>query len=315
MANTQELNRRIKSVKSTRKITRAMQMVSASKMRKSQAATLGSRSYAHLAWGLLDSLYTFEHAELEEIAERELSLDEDEYEQLRQRLAKLILPSKNAKKICVIVISTNRGLVGSFNANLIPLLLDLEKIHGRENIDYITFGRKGSEVITRLKRSLTADFAKPDTLVSSEVIYPIVKSITEQFASGKYKQVSVVYNKFVSTISQKSELTQLLPLLRPVAEEHDPTQTVVEYQFEPSPIKVLEHLLPRIIESQLYQCLLESDASEHSARMVMMKNATDSAGDIIADLTLTYNQLRQGKITTELAEITAGKVSLEQRSS
>lgn len=311
MASTQEIFRRIKSVTSTRKVTRAMQMVSAAKMRKSQTATLNSRSYAELAWELIYSLYSFELGELTEIAAEE-NENEDPYIELRSKLAKLIVPNPKATKICVIVISTNRGLVGSFNANLFISLRKLEQAEGVENIEYIVLGKKAADIAARLRRNLVANYEKPDVTPSSEIAYPIARDVSNKFAAGEYKSVYVVFNRFISTLSQQVEVKQLLPFMVPdLAEKKDSAKVKIEYVFEPSPVKVLEHLLPRIFESQLYQTMLESNASEHSARMVMMKNATESAGDIISDLTLTFNQLRQNKITTELSEITAGKIALE----
>lgn len=311
MASTQELTRRIKSVKSTRKVTRAMQMVSAAKMRKSQAATIASRGYAELAWGMLHSLSIDSGNVSDEVAEGTLS--------------GLLAASPKATRVAVVVISTNRGLVGGFNVNLFNKLRSLEQEVGTQNIDYIVMGKKAAEITARLGRNLVADFSKPDALPNSGVIQPIVNMLTKGFAAGEYKSAYVVYNKFVSTLVCETRVQQLLPFVRPQVAVIAQTQAQdaagaqawitpharVEYEFEPSPELVLEHLLPRILESQMYQSVLESDAAEHSSRMIMMKNATESAGDIISDLTLTFNQLRQNKITTELSEITAGKIALE----
>lgn len=313
MASTQELTRRIKSVKSTRKVTRAMQMVSASKMRKSQAATLASRSYAELAWGMLHSLSIDSGSVSDEIAEGELS--------------SLLAANPQATRVAVVVISTNRGLVGGFNANLFAKLRSLEQEVGVDTIDYIVMGKKAAEITARLRRNLVADFSKPDTLPDSNIIQPIVRILAQGFTAGTYNSAYVVYNKFVSTLVSEPRVQQLLPFIRPHVAEAPQLQMQgvgtqagvgssvsnvrVEYEFEPTPESVLRHLLPRILESQMYQSVLESDAAEHSSRMIMMKNATESAGDIISDLTLTFNQLRQNKITTELSEITAGKIALE----
>lgn len=332
MASTQELTRRIKSVKSTRKVTRAMQMVSAAKMRKSQAATLASRSYAELAWGML----------------RSLSLDAQSVTGASSESAATSLLTANPKatRVAVVVISTNRGLVGGFNANLFIKLRALEQEVGAGNIDYIVMGKKAAEVTARTKKNLVADFSKPDALTNSAVIQPIVGVLTKGFTAGTYKTAYVVYNHFISTLTSETRIQQLLPLVSPPQEARSdsgarreglgevivdsrdekkspmtPTnspsrgggQMPIEYEFEPTPELVLEHLLPRILESQMYQAVLESDAAEHSSRMIMMKNATESAGDIISDLTLTFNQLRQNKITTELSEITAGKIALEEQ--
>lgn len=274
-----------------------MQMVSASKMRKAQQATLASRTYSELAWSLIRSLgVSPEHLS---------SFGQDE----QPDIPPLLAAHPNAKKVLVVVISTNRGQVGSFNVNLFVKLRALEEEIGTEHIDYAIMGRKALDLASRLGRSIVGDFTKLDTLPTTAHIIPLAQWFCKEFASGTYREVYVVYNHFISTLSQQVRVQQVLPLV-PVKPEEGAAQTI-EHEYEPSPKEVLKALLPRIVESQLYQALLESDASEHSARMVMMKNATENAGDLIGDLTLTFNQLRQNKITTELSEITAGKIALE----
>ncbi len=287
MPGTQELTRRIKSIKSTRKITKAMQMVSAAKMRKAQNATLASRTYAGLAWELISSLGSFDFAH-----------------------TPLLRTYPEAKKIGIVVISTNRGLVGSFNTNIYNKVRDIEQEHPDLQPEYIVMGRKMRDIARRLRKDIIAEFNKLDTTIPPEEIYPLARLLTEKYTSGEYQKIVIVYNHYVSTLVQQPRVKQLLPLT-PVSE--DQTTDNVESLFEPSPQEVLEHLLPRIIESQLYQAVLENDASEHSARMIMMKNATEASGDLIDDLTLTFNRLRQSKITTELSEITAGKIALENK--
>jgi len=288
MPGTQELTRRIKSIKSTRKVTRAMQMVSAAKMRKSQSATLASRNYAELAWELINSLSP--------AGQKDMPL-------LRQ--------FPDAKKIGIIAISSNRGLVGSFNSNLYNKVREIEQANPELQTEMIVMGRKIRDMAARTRKEIIAEFPKVDTVIPVEEIYPLAKLLTERYAAGEYRKVMVVYNHFVSTLVQQPRAKQILPLIHEATEDNKPNEADLSL-FEPSPKAVLEHLLPRIIESQLYQAVLENDASEHSARMVMMKNATEAAGDLIDDLTLTYNQLRQNKITTELSEITAGKIALEK---
>ncbi len=295
MPGIKDLKTRIKSVQSTRKITRAMQMVSAAKMRKAQNSVLQSRSYAQLAWELIENISrkgSFNHP--------------------------LISVYPNAKKIGVILLTSNRGMVGSLNTNLMHKLKELENKAQTENLqlEYITYGKKGAQTSARMGKNIKADFQKPEKYIQPEEIYPLAYMVAEAYASGEYKKVYLAYNHFVSTLSQKASIRLLLPFSQEIrtmlTESTDqPLATDADYLFEPGIGHVLHHLLPRIIESQIYESILESDASEHSARMVMMKNATEAAGDLIADYTLTYNQLRQGKITTELAEITAGKIALE----
>ncbi len=289
MASTQELTRRIKSVKSTRKITRAMQMVSASKMRRAQNATLASRTYTELARELISGLGNVEkyHNPLLESHEK-------------------------ASKIGVILITTNKGLVGGFNSNLLTTLKSLELGDPELIAEIIAVGKKGAEAMVRTRRELIAKFTNTDSTEKVKDVYPLVKMVTEIYKTKAYKKIVVVYNHFVSTLTQSPTTKVLLPF-NFVREQRKAEKTINTWQviFEPNRSEVLNHIIPRVLESQIYQALLESDASEHSARMVMMKNATEAAGDLIDDLTLTFNQLRQSKITTELSEITAGRIALE----
>ncbi len=299
MAGIRDLKRRIKSVASTRKITHAMELVSGAKMKRAQNMATASRTYAESAWGLVQNLAhlgAYHHP--------------------------LIKIYPRANKVGVILLTTNRGLVGSLNTNVLNKLRALEKggfnNHRQTEViaEIITYGRKGSQALMRLQKNVIADFPKLDRTISSEDIYPMAQMITQMYASGKYRKIFIVFNTFVSTLVQAAVDRQILPFHESIREElvsdsDEPEIGETPYIFEPDTKAVLSHLLPRIVESQIYRAIVESDASEHSARMVMMKNATEAAGDIIADLTLTYNQLRQNKITTELAEITAGKIALE----
>lgn len=271
-----------------------MQMVSASKMRKAQTATLASRTYSDLAWKLIRSLG---------------ALPEQQAAHALREVPALMAPKPGSRKTLIVIISTNRGQVGSFNTNLFAKLKSFEAEVGVGHIDYAIMGRKAIDIATRLHRPIVADFTKLDTLPTAAHITPLAQWLCNEFTKGTYRTVVVVYNHFISTLTQQVRVQPLLPLA-PSAESTGETVSA-EYEYEPNPSEVLKALLPRIVESQLYQALLESDASEHSARMVMMKNATENAGDLIADLTLTFNQLRQNKITTELSEITAGKIALE----
>jgi F-type H+-transporting ATPase subunit gamma len=334
MPGIKELKTRIKSIGSTRKITRAMQMVSAAKMRKAQQAALNSRTYSELAWELIHNLSA--------------KIDSEN---------PLLKTYPHAQKTGIIIISTNKGLVGGFNANLIAKLKEVGSsavVQARglpkdkdaeqgEALHYVAellvLGRKAKDFAVRFNKPMLADFPKSDSWVSIESIYPLAKMVSDIYSTGEYKQIVIIYNQFVSTLVQRATIKQLLPFAptTPSRSASHPSLAggetaaprssppfqggvpatagevvgATEYLFEPTPELVLNNLLPRIIESQIYQAVLESDASEHSARMVMMKNATEAAGDLIADYTLTYNQLRQNKITTELSEITAGRIALE----
>ncbi len=333
-----------------RKVTKAMQMVSAAKMRKAQTAVVNSRTYAGLAWELVGNLMPAASPGVipEDLSASEnLSgiqkdgLDLDPGSRMHSagmtQVLSLLRQFPNAKKVGVIVLSTNRGLVGSLNSNLIKVIQDVVRpFMGSQDADksahydmiaeLIVYGKKAKVIAQRMGKNIMADFNKLDKTITTEDIFPLAKLITDSYLSGQYKKIVIIYNHFVSTAVQKPTMKQLLPFATSSVIARSATDEAIsssdkkiasdalamtDYLFEPDPTQVLEHLLPRIIESQLYQTILESDASEHSARMIMMKNATDAAGDLVGDLTLTYNRLRQGKITTELAEITAGRIALE----
>ncbi len=333
MPGIKELKTRIKSISGTRKVTRAMQMVSAAKMRKSQDATMRSRTYASLAWELILDIEAGSTAAIAtpgqdavDVLQESADLDPSS-RMLLPGMTQLMTSYPKATKIAVLILTTNRGMVGSLNSNLLNLVQktiesevrwapsepDNSKTDGAHRLeaDFITYGRKGRDVMIRSHKEVLADFEKFDRTITTEDIFPIAELITNLYSSGKYQKVLIFYNRFVSTLVQKPMVKQLLPFASNSAPTKDSELKTADYLFEPNPAEVLKHLLPRIIESQIYQTILESEASEQSARMVMMKNATEAAGDLISDLTLTYNKLRQNKITTELAEITAGKIALE----
>jgi F-type H+-transporting ATPase subunit gamma len=281
MSGTQELRRRIKSITGTKKVTRAMQLVSASKMRKSTELMLNSAHYQDLLAQLLENSPAARHPLLEEYP--------------------------NAKETLIVVFSTNKGLVGGFNTNLLKKVLEFSKTLDEKHIKYITLGKKGREGIIRLSRNLLADFQKIDSEPNPEALSPLVGLIAREYQTGKYNKVYLASNKFISSLRQEPTISQIFPL-----ELHNHNR-FSRYKFEPNPVELIKHLVPRIVEAKLLSALLQNDAAEHSSRMIMMKNATDSAGDLLADLSLTLNQIRQNKITTELSEITAGKLALEEK--
>ncbi|MDE2312296.1 MAG: ATP synthase F1 subunit gamma [Patescibacteria group bacterium] len=320
MPGIKELKTRIKSIQGTRKVTRAMQLVSAAKMRKAQDATLKSRTYSTLAWELILNLAGQANASVAEgleAADDNILNEEDRRHSLMEQVAQLLTTFPDAKKIAILILSTNRGMVGGLNTNLLGEVEKICKDTSLE-VDMITCGRKAREWMVRGHKQILADFEKFDRSITPQDIFPIAKLVRDIYNTGQYQKVLIVYNHFVSTLSQEPRVKQLLPFGRSLTDDRDAKskqpakdEQLTDYLFEPDPQAVLNHLLPRIIESQIYQTILESEASEQSARMVMMKNATEAAGDLISDLTLTFNKLRQNKITTELAEITAGKIALE----
>ena len=291
MPSTRDIRRRIKSVKNTAQITKAMQMVAASKMRKAQQFALAGRPYAALMNNVLAAVTAnagdFKHP---------------------------LMATREVKKRGVIVVSTDKGLCGALNSNL---MREASKFD-RNTTVYITAGRKGSQFIARTKRQLAAEFTYKDAPLFSEA-RAISRFAQDLFSQGDVDQVEVLYTNFISTLNQKPEVSTLLPVGEIKALTADVSgangggelkSSGIEYQFEPGAEQVFGALLPHYVNYQVYQFLLEAKASEHSSRMVAMKNATDNAKQLIKDLTLEYNKLRQANITKELLEITSAAMAM-----
>ncbi|MFZ5364223.1 MAG: ATP synthase F1 subunit gamma [Patescibacteria group bacterium] len=300
--STKILRRRIKSITNTKKITKAMEMVAASKMRKAQLATLATRSYANRAWFLVSDLAG----------------------KIDPKIHAFLAKKEKIKKVCVILVSSDRGLCGGFNAQIIKKVAEFTKSITEKGIEieFITVGKKSRDFVNRHKMKVIADFTNLSSVTRLTEIRAVAKIVIDDFYAGKYDEVYLAYTDFISTISQKPRVLKLLPFSRErdadlgkVGKEKMAEDVIeekeYEFIFEPSPDRVLEYMLPRIAEMQIFQAVLESNASEHSARMVAMKNASDSASDMIFDLTLMYNQVRQSAITKEIMEIVSGKAALE----
>lgn len=279
-----------------------MQMVSAAKMRRAQIAAAASRPYADLARELARAVA---------LATENMGVGQS-----------VFLPKSETKTAALVVISPNRGQVGALNSNLLASMRDFVIAQQKlgMNIEIIAIGNKARDGVLRAGLLLEAEFTKSDKAVSTVDIRPAAKLLIENFLNGKYVSVSMVYPQFVSTLVQRPTTQQLLPFDEDAMDGDGNEKSVSEkdlpekespYIFEPDQGDVLKMLLPRIIEAQLYRAVLETNASEHSARMVMMKNATEAASDLLDDLKLTYNRLRQANITKELAEITAGRIAME----
>lgn len=319
MSSSKELRRRIKSIRSTRQITKAMELVSAAKMRKAQAAALASRTYAKLAWELIQSVSGKVNFEVHN----------------------LLRKPDEVNNVGILLVTSNRGLIGGFNNNIISKALQFAKRF--PSVEFLVIGKKGRDAVKKRGFTIAAEFEKKDTLGGVEEFLPVARLLIDDFVSSKYDKVVLVYMDFISTLRQQPRVRELLPLLQtadetlrqvgdlslnpsprqgrggrgmetlsPDEERTGERSNLIdgEYLFEPSPDSVLEVLLPRLTELQIYQAYLETDASEHSARMVAMKNASDAAGDLIDELNLEYNQARQAAITKEISEIVAGKLAL-----
>lgn len=300
-ATAKTIKRRIKSVRNTRKITKAMELVAASKMRRAIQSVLGTRPFAKLSWETIRAVSR---------AAGEI----DHY---------LLRENTESNKILLVLFTSDRGLAGAFNANMIKAAIEqVKKIEGEGmTIDAVCVGRKGLQTLERRKTAVVAHFEELSNKPRFEDIVPVARLVLDEYKKGTYRKVIVAYTDFISALLQKPNVIELLPLGTPEktdelgsiekrkaeAEPRDAT----EYIFEPDPKQVLERVLPRLVETMMYQALLESSASEHSARMLAMRNASDAAGEMLDDLTFTYNRIRQAGITQEIAEISSGKAALE----
>ncbi|MDD5590156.1 MAG: ATP synthase F1 subunit gamma [Candidatus Portnoybacteria bacterium] len=307
MAKTRDIQRRIKSINSTKKITKAMEMVSAAKMRKAVEAVLKTRAYANLSWGTILNL-SLAAASNEEI-----------HPAFQQR--------KEIKRVGVIVISSNRGLCGGFNSAIVAKVHRsiLKHNHGLPH-EFILLGKKGVSLYRHFKYNIVAEFPKPDVTEQITQVLPVAKMTMDNFKSGYYDKVLIAFTDFKDAARQIPRMRQILPInindpydlgeaelasAKKNGENGNNAPAGMEYIFEPSPREVLDQMVPRLIEIQIYQALLESNASEHSARMGAMHQANQAAGDLVNELTLSFNKERQASITSEIAEISAGANALK----
>jgi F-type H+-transporting ATPase subunit gamma len=316
MASTKDIQRRIKSVGNTQKITRAMEMVSAAKMRKAVASVLAIRPYAHAAWSVLTNL------------SRAFSENKSG-----------LLEVREVKKVLAIAVTSNRGLCGAFNSQIAKKIKDEianpEKLKvnriGRKKIeskvekieiDFVTIGKKGENVVRRAGKEIIASFNDLSYLPKIDDVRTVGKLVIQDYLEKKYDKVVIFYTDYASAMSQTAKVRQLLPISKidlekqiaemdVMAKEYGLDAPKQEYKVEPNPDLVLEYIFPRLIDMQIYHAILESNASKESSRMMAMRNATDAAGEMRDDLTFVFNQIRQGKITQEIAEISAGRAALE----
>jgi len=290
MANTRDIRRRIKSVKNTAQITKAMLMVAASKMRKAQQAALAGHPYSQVLNRVLVSLRDMVSAD-----------------------SHPLLEVRPIKKTLVLLVTSDKGLCGALNTNVLREAAQLDQ----ENTLFVASGKKGASFLARTGRNMIADFALPDN-PSFLQTKSISKFCLEKFLSGEVDRVDVLYPKFVNTLVQKPLLVTLLPItdekaagVSPTGSDHSSNEaTGAQYLFEPDADEVLNSVLPYYFHFEVFQMILDARASEQSARMVAMKSATDNAKSLVKDLTLEYNKARQASITTELLEITTAQMAL-----
>ncbi|MDY6917948.1 MAG: ATP synthase F1 subunit gamma [Chloroflexota bacterium] len=283
MATIREIRRRIRSVQNTAKITKAMEMVATSKMRRAQERTLAARPYAEKIRYVLADL----------AAQRQPGEEPQP-----------LLEQRPLSRVELILITPDRGLCGGLNASVNRAAASFVLEQGVP-VSVVALGRKGRDFMMRTGQDVRAAFVRIGDYPSVAEILPAARIVTDDYATGFADRVCLCYTEFVSTMTQRPVVQQVLPI-----EASTEQGSQVEYIYEPSPREVLSQLLPRFVEMQLYHALLESIASEHSARMVAMRNATDNARDLIDELTLTHNKLRQEIITTELMDITGGAAAL-----
>jgi F-type H+-transporting ATPase subunit gamma len=279
MASQRDIRRRIGAVRNIKQITRAMQFVAASKLKRAQDATLAARPYSEV----IDEV----------LADLAIVLSGEDHPLLAER--------EGGKRLLVLV-TTDRGLAGPLNTNTI-------RFAAREITDHpgdlavVTVGRKGRDSMRRAGVPLEAHFAGFGDRPAFADVIPLARLITDDFLEGKIDRVDIIYSRFVTTLTQKPEMDRLLPI-----EPSEDTEGIPgnQFIFEPDAATVLTQLLPRYVATRLFQAVLEAKASEESSRMVAMKNATENAEELIEDLTLSYNKVRQANITREMIEIASG---------
>lgn len=290
MAQIQAIKRRIRSVSSTKQITKAMELVSASKMRKAQEATLKSRAFRNSARAILHRLT-----------------------QLSQARSYPYFAKRKVNTRLYIVFTSDRGLAGAYNSNVLKLFtqkLQNDKEAG-VHTKAIVIGRKGSNFASRIEGlELVGVYDKWPDAPSASDIQPIIHGAINSFLQKTADEVVLLYTEYISSINQVAKTEILLPAKLEKLADDEANEDVNNSEFEPSVDSVMNLVVPRLIESQLYQAVLEAVASEHSMRMMAMKSATDNANDLTDDLTLAYNSARQASITQELAEITGGAAAI-----
>ena len=285
MANTIDIRRRIRSVKNTQQITKAMKMVAAARLRRAQDRMTAARPYSAALKKVLASLASH--------------VGEQDHPRLRQR---------PEKRVVLLVVTSDKGLAGAFNTNVIRAAQNTIRDKGWEHLELIPIGRKGNDFFRRREMLIRYQAINIFQTLSEGHAEEIAKIIAEDYESEKIDAVYAVYNEFKSIIAQNLTVEKLLPLK---AEQTAADENGIDYLYEPAPEELLSQLLPRHLEFQIYRILLESAAAEHGARMTAMESATKNAGELIDSLTLTYNRIRQASITKELIEIVSGAAALD----
>ena len=284
MATMRDIRRRIKSVKNTQQITKAMKMVSASKLRKAQGALLSARPYAERMRDVL----------MRVAAKTDASLHP-------------LLTAREGTRRAYLIVTADRGLCGGFNANLVRKAVSTIREHGTENPMIIAVGRKGRDYFKRRLFNLVGDFTGLGENITFNHAKTVADAVRELYTNNLVDEVWLVYPHFINPVTQRHEAVRLLPLQTP----ESTGKLEAEYVFEPTPEEVLDHLLPRYLNTVVFRALLEAKAGEHGARMAAMDAASSNADDMIKRLTLIYNRARQASITREISELVAGAEALK----
>jgi F-type H+-transporting ATPase subunit gamma len=301
MATAQEIRRRIRSVTNIGQITRALEAVSASRVRRAQAQVLATRPYAEKSWQVLTHLASQTSHEV--------------------RTHPLLTVRPEVNTVGVLLLTSDRGLCGAFNLNMVRTTMDFIESRGKP-AKLITVGRKGRDLMWRAGYTIVAEFTRLPAAPTALDCSPITRTAMDDFMGGAVDEVYLAYTDFINTLNQRPVVKRLLPI-RPgevgtqaMGEYVEDVQVdkLAEYLYEPSPQLILDSVLPRFTELQVYQAILESLASEHSARMMAMRNATENAEVLVDDLTLSYNKARQQAITSEILDIAGGAEALMKAS-
>ncbi len=283
MPSTREIRRRVRSVKNMSQVTRALEMVAASKMRRAQDRVTRSRPYSERLREVLG----------------DLASTQMDAEQLRE--FPLLAARDEIRKTALILVTPDRGLSGALTANILRRATQYIRKEAGAEVEIIAVGKKGIQFAARTRQNVVAEFRGLGDRPSLDDIRPITQVAVDEFLSGKVDAVHLVFPQFVNTLVQRPEVVQILPIVRP-----EKSNTTDDYIFEPDAKAVLNGILPRYVEVLVYQAVLDTVASFYSAQMVAMRNATDNAKDLVADLNLALNKARQAQITNEVAEISAG---------
>src|SRR5919201_554937 len=287
MPSLRDIRRRIRSIQNTQKITKAMQVIAATRLRRAQQQAQAARPYAEKMVEVLQTL--------------------------RERATEYkhpFLERREGDRALMVLVTTDRGLCGALNMNTIRAATRYLQQNHPQDQKYVTIGRKGYQFLARFRRNILAEVSGLTDQPALGEVLPVLSVALQEYMQGNADVILLAYAKWISTLRQEATVQTLVPLELPRRTEGERGPTA-DYIYEPDPEGVLDVLLPRYVESQVYQALLENKASEYSARMIAMQNATEAAGDLITTLTLTANKVRQATITTELMEIVGGAEALK----